>query len=71
MALVSIEFVGHHRIAGRLVNRWDASRSEGAAVRVTDRGVVVEEWDLVRTIPWTGVLALVETRRDREKGEKR
>lgn len=61
MALISVEFVGHHRIGGRLTNRLDA-KDPGITARLTDRGLVVEEGEMVRTIPWAGILAVVEKR---------
>jgi hypothetical protein len=63
MALISVEFVGHHRIGGRLVQRWDASGIDAAKVRLTDRGLVVEEEEATRTIPWHAIHAVIETAR--------
>ena len=63
MALILVEFVGHHRIGGRLVQRWDCDGSG----RLTDRGLVVEDGDTVKTIPWHAIHAVVESRREREE----
>jgi hypothetical protein len=69
MALISVEFVGHHRIGGRLVQRWDASGIDAAKVRLTDRGLVVEEEETTRTIPWHAIHAVIETRAQPPKQE--
>jgi hypothetical protein len=62
MALISVEFVGHHRIGGRLVQRWDASGVDVPPVRLTDRGLVVDEGETTRMIPWHAIHAVIETR---------